>query len=57
MTFETYMEEVDKILDEKVGIGYMDLPDWHWMDAFEDESTPAEATADFMEDEGMGEFA
>ena len=57
MTFGTYMKEVDKILEAKIGLDHEDMTDWHWMDSYEDGETPREAVADFMEDEGMGEFA
>ena len=56
MTFENWMKEVNKIVESKVIVSTDDLPDWHWMDAFEDGSTPKEAVADFFEDQDMEEF-
>ena len=56
MDFEGWTKEVDKVLEAKVIVGHRDLPDWHWLDAFEDGATPKEAVADFFEDENMEEF-
>ena len=57
MTFDNWMKEVNKIVESKVIVGTDDLPDWHWMDSFEDGDTPKEAVGYFFEDQGMEEFA
>ena len=56
MDFESWMKEVDKVIGSKIPLSYLDLPDWHWMDTYEDGATPKEAVAEFFEDEGMEEL-
>lgn len=56
MDFETWMKQVNKIVESKVIVSTDDLPDWHWADAFMDGATPKEAVAEFFEDEGMEEL-
>ena len=56
MTFEQWIKEVDKVMEKKIHLAHDDLPDWHWMDAFDDGDTPKEAVGYFFEDEGMEEF-
>ena len=54
--FSTYMKEVDKILSNKFGFGHRDLPDYMWMDMFEDEVDPETAVEDFIEWAGLDMF-
>lgn len=56
MTFEVWMKEVNKVVESKVMLSTDDLPDWTWMDSYEDGATPKEAVIEFFEDEGMEEF-
>ena len=47
LTFEVWMQEVDRLLYATVGIGYEDLPDWRWMDEWEEGVTPRDAVDEF----------
>jgi len=53
MTFEAWIKKCDAIISNQLGLGLYDLEDWNWMDAYEDEFTPAEAVEQFKEDIGM----
>lgn len=50
MTFEQWIAQVDKIIVNKFGVSYQDLPDWTWMDAFEDNMSPKDAAETFVEE-------
>lgn len=43
MTFEEWMQKIDEILVRESLLGYADLPDWHYTDAYEDDMSPEEA--------------
>lgn len=56
--FREYMQMVDRILTNKVGMDHMDLPDYMWMGAFEDGIEPQDAVQDFIENQdGEMDFA
>lgn len=50
--FNEYMRRVDRVLEAKFGVGYMDLPDYLWRDAYENELDPRDAVQDFIEYHG-----
>ena len=50
LTFEQWLEKLDKIFIRKTGLSYQDFEDYHWMGCFEDEMTPNEAFKEFMEE-------
>ncbi len=52
MSFEEFMKKCDARVSARLGLGVYDLEDWQWMDAYEDEMTPAEAVGQFLEDIG-----
>jgi hypothetical protein len=43
MSFEQWIKEVNDIFMNKLGLGYMDIADWYYRDAYDDELTPLEA--------------
>lgn len=45
MTFAVYMEEVDRCLDQMCGVVSSDLPDFEYMDWYEEGADPSD-TAD-----------
>jgi Family of unknown function (DUF5419) len=49
-TFEEWMFKVDQILVRWFGLPSMDMPDWHYANAFEDGLSPMEAAESFSED-------
>ena len=49
MTFDQWMKQVDALLIRWHGLASDDLPDWEWMDAFEDELSPEEAVEAFLD--------
>lgn len=49
--FEDWMAQVDRLLDARYGVGSSDLPDYLWLDHFDNGSSPREAVESFMEDE------
>lgn len=36
MTYENFMQEVDQLLSDEIGLHHDDLPDCPWRDYFED---------------------
>lgn len=45
--FAVWMYRVDRVIRERTnGFGHRDLPDWGWRDAYNDDLSPADATAD-----------
>jgi hypothetical protein len=59
-TYEQWIATVDVLLSGKTGVGHADHVDHLWLDVYEGGDTPADAVADFLEDEGFddddGEF-
>lgn len=53
--FAAFMQKVDAILYNKIGLGYEDLDDFAWMDCFMDGTTPKEAVTDFLDYIGYDE--
>lgn len=47
--FEKWMKSVNEILVKKLGLSSDDLPDFLWMDIFEDGLTPRNAFESFIE--------
>jgi len=52
MTFEQWMEKVDRILEYNFGISYRDLPDIEYRLLFEDEVTAREAAVIALKNAG-----
>jgi hypothetical protein len=52
MKFETWMAAVDIILTKRFGMTSADMPDWCWWDLWDENLTPSEAIADYLENEG-----
>lgn len=50
ISFEGWMKLVNARISRKMGLTADHLPDWTWMDAYEDDFTPGEAYVDYMED-------
>lgn len=53
ISFEKWMESVDQLLVNITGFDSMDLPDFLWMDAFEDRATPRDAIEEFLDKENL----
>ena len=49
MTFETWMKEVDGVLDGICFLTSSDLPDYRYYDCFEAEMTPEETAYEALE--------
>lgn len=47
-TFESYMNQVDVILENKVGIGHEHCVDYMWISAYEDKIPPNDTVYDFL---------
>ena len=65
MTFEEWMQRVDSIMVEHLGLGYLDIADQNYRDMFDDGFTPLEAVQEAVENEfgydaldtfGLGDF-
>lgn len=50
MNFDQWMQKVDTILIEQIGLSSMDLRDRMWHDAFDGEASPLEAIIDLCGD-------
>lgn len=53
MNFEKWMNKVDDYLISKVGMSSEDLPDYHWMDDYEDELSPKESALNYLAEEDL----
>ena len=53
MSFEEWMEQVDRVIAKICGLGYMDLADWHYWDAWNDGISAEEAAFSVLEEEGF----
>lgn len=42
MTFEEWMQKIDKLYQRKLGVSVHDMPDEPWRDFYEDGITPEE---------------
>jgi hypothetical protein len=51
MEYAKWLSEVDSILTDIYGIGHRDLPDFTWVDMFEDGLTPGDAVETYREDQ------
>lgn len=51
MTFSEWLNEVDRHLEARLGLGHRYLPDYFWRDMYDDEVDPEDAVADYI-DEG-----
>jgi len=49
--FQAWLEKIDRGLVRRFGIGLLDLPDWHWHDAYQDEVEWPQAMIDFIQEE------
>ena len=49
ISFDEWMNYVDALICKRVGLGYMDLPDWLYRDAYEDEETCGDAATQAIE--------
>ena len=60
MTYENWIEEVDRIVTKNLGVGLESLPDWLSHDAFERGATPQEGAQECLDNAetyGLGELA
>lgn len=61
MTFETFIQAVDRLLINLIGLDHDSIEDWHWHDCFADEMSPQEAVLDWRAEVlthyGVGENA
>jgi uncharacterized protein DUF5419 len=48
MTFEEFMQAVDVQVMRRVGVSYLDLPDFRYRDAYDDEMSPAECASEVI---------
>ena len=55
-TFEDWMDQVDKIFLNYLGLSYEDVADYHWRDLYDAGMSPQEAWEDWEEnnDDGWG---
>ena len=52
MSFDEWMREVDRAVENRVGLSCYDLPDWNYRDAFEDGMSPGKAARKVIKSEG-----
>jgi hypothetical protein len=52
VTYEQWMAEVDAILESRVGLVQLDLPDWLSRDAYEEGLSPEEGADECMTSAG-----
>jgi len=43
LSFDQWMQQIDNIFMDKLGLSYMDIADWYYRDAYDDGLTPLEA--------------
>lgn len=55
MTFEEFMAEIEGIFQEKIGMSYLDAPDWCYYDDFEDGFTSSETFENWRAEYWQGE--
>lgn len=51
MEYAKWLQAVDAILTDIYGLGHRDMPDFNWMDMFEDGLPPSEAVECFTDEE------
>ena len=51
--FDKWLKSLDELFIQKLGLGYLDFPDFDWYSYFEDEAIPEEAFNDYCENEGI----
>jgi hypothetical protein len=51
MEYAKWLMEVDSILTDIYGLGHRDLPDFAWVDMFEDGITPGDAVDTYREEQ------
>jgi len=52
-TYEDYMYVVDQQLESTYGCGHVDLDDYNWMDAYNDEVVPSDVVQEFNRYHGI----
>lgn len=52
-SFETWLEQVDAVVQGTIGLSVHDLPDQDFRSMFDDGMEPAEAAAEILENEGI----
>ena len=50
MNFNQWINKVNRLLEQSIGLSSIDLVDKCWRDMFDDGISPAEATADIISD-------
>lgn len=50
MDYVQWLIEVDSLLTDIYGLGHRDLPDFGWMEMFENDYTPRMAVEEFTEE-------
>lgn len=51
LTFEHWLDNVNSVVQRRLGVGYLDLADWRWYDAWADEMSPADAADEAISEE------
>lgn len=49
-TYESYMVEVDRLLEDHCGLGHDHLIDYNWMDRYSDEFLATDAVYDYFDE-------
>ena len=57
--FDDWMEKVDSLFEQEIGLNTQDLPDWGYYDSWFAGDSPREAMSGYVEDnfDEMSEFA
>lgn len=51
--FADWLQRVDEICERRTGMSVLDLEDFRWRDAFDDDERPAAACRRFLEEIGL----
>ncbi|QFG10458.1 hypothetical protein KIV65_gp09 [Mycobacterium phage Anthony] len=53
MSFEAWLARIDRSMIRQVGVGYRDIGDWAWRDAYDNGVTTLEAAREALREEGL----
>ena len=53
-TFDDWLAACNTWLEKTVGVGSLEITDWHWRDAFEDGTSPEEAAREAFAADDLG---
>ena len=53
MSYDAFMKRVDRVIEHECGLSYLDLPDYAYRDAYDDDADPRETALQALDNAGF----